>query len=165
MLGHKQKLLGHVPGCAGAWLHHCAPSLVPKLVLHFRPSADYYQYHTGDTDSNPRWVWIPRLASHACRRTMFPLGQDAPTPRTCGSRTSRPMDAWSLSPARTGWYQHHLSSWGLRIFRKSSSSTLTSGWHAAMLCFYWPNSHNQVVCTVLCSHTLTGKCMANEICP
>ena len=22
MLGHKQKLLGHVPGCAGAWLRH-----------------------------------------------------------------------------------------------------------------------------------------------
>ena len=23
MLGHKQKLLGHVPGCAGAWLRPC----------------------------------------------------------------------------------------------------------------------------------------------
>ena len=23
MLGHKQKLLGHVPRCAGAWLRHC----------------------------------------------------------------------------------------------------------------------------------------------
>ena len=23
MLGHKRKLLGHVPGCAGAWLRHC----------------------------------------------------------------------------------------------------------------------------------------------
>ena len=23
MLGHKQKLLGHMPGCAGAWLRHC----------------------------------------------------------------------------------------------------------------------------------------------
>ena len=25
MLGHKQKLLGHVPGCAGAWLRHWFP--------------------------------------------------------------------------------------------------------------------------------------------
>ena len=23
MLGHKQKLFRHVPGCAGAWLRHC----------------------------------------------------------------------------------------------------------------------------------------------
>ena len=27
MLGHKRKLLGHVPGCAGAWLRHCLGGL------------------------------------------------------------------------------------------------------------------------------------------
>ena len=28
MVVHKQKLLGHVPGCAEAWLRHCMPNVM-----------------------------------------------------------------------------------------------------------------------------------------
>ena len=41
--------------CQGLATSLCT-SLVPRLVLHSRPSADYYQYHTGDTESDPNWV-------------------------------------------------------------------------------------------------------------
>ena len=34
MLGHKQKLLGHVPGCAGAWLRHCRAGIHKQNNLH-----------------------------------------------------------------------------------------------------------------------------------
>ena len=33
MLGHKQKVLGHVPGCAGAWLRHWYEVVINVNVL------------------------------------------------------------------------------------------------------------------------------------
>ena len=36
MLGHKQKLLGHMPVCAGAWLRHCCrhnPSILSMSTV------------------------------------------------------------------------------------------------------------------------------------
>ena len=32
MLGHKQKLLRHMPGCAGAWLRHCSEEVLRLLI-------------------------------------------------------------------------------------------------------------------------------------
>ena len=32
MLGHKQKLLGHVLGCAGAWLRHWSASINTNMM-------------------------------------------------------------------------------------------------------------------------------------
>ena len=59
MLGHKQKLLGHVPGCAGAWLRHCSrPSLPPPPPLFlFSP--------TTTVPSAPQSHTVTRLSSQS----------------------------------------------------------------------------------------------------
>ena len=36
MLGRKQKLLGHVLGCAGAWLRHCSAGQSSCAVIEIR---------------------------------------------------------------------------------------------------------------------------------
>ena len=60
MLGHKQKLLGHVPRCAGAWLRHC--NYVQKQQhIGLEDSLHIVRRVGGNHPGGNHWVALPNI--------------------------------------------------------------------------------------------------------